>query len=275
VKKNKRMLSSSGIDQLLGRTTKLRRLSRQTKDKIVKLAQIADKGAHDAAVELHSTAGFAVATLWWLCKRRPELFKGISREKFSWPVMYNPHPEVMRKTAEFLQEMELGKNTQINFSSGKTFSWRVPANVVALNLHKLAQSLRRAPMRSWSLRDLHPIGRCGIGIYSLDHGRIGHKYDARYEKQLKALEAWGQTGAGKQLPPLSKETAAQWATAAKELFQIAYPGNFEEHPYLQELRASVLDRAKDYIGKPGGRGIVRKAMLQALKQAWHSIAALD
>ena len=90
---------------------------------------------------------------------------------------------------------------------------------------------------------------------------------------MKALEAWGQRGPGKKLPPLSKVTAAQWAIATKELFKIAYPGNFEEHPNLQELRASVLGRSRDSYGK-AGRGVVRKAMLQAVKQAWHSIAAV-
>jgi hypothetical protein len=94
-----------------------------------------------------------------------------------------------------------------------------------------------------------------------------HLYDKKYEKQLKALEAWGQRGSGRDLPPLNKETAPQWATATKELFKIAYPGHFEKHPYLQELRASVLLRAR------GQAGLVRKLMLQAVKQAWRSIAA--
>ena len=91
---------------------------------------------------------------------------------------------------------------------------------------------------------------------------------------MKALDAWGQSGAGRHLPPLSKQTAGQWATATKELFKIAYPGKFEEHPNLQDLRASVWGRAKNAYGKTG-RGEIRKAMLQAVKQAWRSIAALD
>jgi hypothetical protein len=176
----------------------------------------------------------------------------------------------MRETGSFLQEMELGMNTQINFSSGKTFSWRVPANVVALNLHTLAQNLQRARMRRWNLRHLASIAKCGIGRISAN---VIHVYDAKYEEQLKRLEEWGQRGAGKHLPPLSKETAALWARDTKELFLIAYPGNFEDHPNLQELRASVLGRARDAYGK-AGRGVVRKAMLQAVKQAWHSIAAV-
>src|SRR5262249_55558864 len=147
----------------------------------------------------------------------------IAREKFSWPVIYDPHPEGMRETAQFLRDMELGRNTQINLSSGKTFSRRVPANAVAFNLHELAKKLRRAPMRSWSHRDLYQIAKCGIGKKQFNGGKIVI-VGPKYWKQLKTLEAWGQRGVGKLLPPLSKETAAQWATAGKELFMIAYPG---------------------------------------------------
>lgn len=39
----------------------------------------------------------------------------------------------------------------------------------------------------------------------------------------------GTARSGEQLPSLSKETAAQWATDTKEVFLIAYRGNFEEH----------------------------------------------
>ena len=82
-------------------------------------------------------------------------------------------------------------------------------------------------------------------------------------------------GARKLLPPLSKETAAQWAKETVELFRLVYGDDFEAHPNLQELKKSVLGRAKDVYGKAGGPGIVRKVMLQAVKQAWRSIAALD
>ena len=141
-KHNRRQLSQ--VDRLLGLTNETRKLSRRTKDNIVKLGSLATNGAPDAATELHSTAALAVEVLRLLCKRRPQLFKAIAREKFSWPVLCSLHPEEIHKTASFLQEMELGANTQINLSSGKTFSWRVPANVVALNLHTLARNLQRA-----------------------------------------------------------------------------------------------------------------------------------
>ena len=261
------------VSKLLSPTGNFK-LSQSAKDKIGKLASRTRKGDNDAAAELLSTAAFAVQIVTWICKTRPDVFKEITRETFSWPVMYNPHPEKLRMTTALLRELELGRNTQINFSSGKTFSWEVPANVVALNLYELAQNLRRAPERLWDQRVVSSIARCGIGSHSIGSHGIVHRTDATYWKQMKALEKWGQRGSGKQLPPLSKKSAAQWAIATRELFGIAYPGNFEEHPNLQQLRMSVLGRAKDAYGK-SGRGVVRRAMLQALKQAWHSIAALD
>jgi hypothetical protein len=114
----------SEIDRLLGLTNQARRLSWRTNENIMKLAGLVNKGAQDAAAELYSTAAHSVGLLTWLSERRPQDFKRIAREKFSWPVMYNPHPERMRETAEFLQDIELGRNKRINLSSGKTFSWR-------------------------------------------------------------------------------------------------------------------------------------------------------
>jgi hypothetical protein len=250
------------------RETPSRKLSQSAKDKIAKLVALTNKGAQDGPVELYSTVAFATQMLEWLCQRKPEPFTGIARNKFSWPLMCSLHPEDIRENAEFLEKLMLGADTQINVS-GRTFSWRVPANTVALNLHGLAQSLQRAPMKSWTWRDLTALDRCGVGCFSPNV----HRYDEKYEKQLSALEAWGQRGAGRDLPPLNKETAAQWAKATVEVFQICYEENFDEHPYLQELKRSVLGRAKDAGGKKGGRGVVRKVMLQAIKQAWRSIAA--
>jgi hypothetical protein len=247
------------------------KLSQSAKDKIDKLASLTRAGDKDAAAELYSTTAYSVQILTWMCEKKPALFKEIALEKFSWPVMYNPHPEEKRRTVVWIRQMELGRNTRINFSSGRTFSWQVPANVVAFNLHDLAQNLRKTPKRLW-LRDqrvLGSIARCGIGR----RGNV-HRADATYWKQMKELDRWAQRGVGKHLPPLSKKTAAQWAKASKELFRIAYPGNFEEHPNLQQLRESVLGRAENAYGKVR-RGGIRKAMLQAVKQAWHSIAALD
>lgn len=250
------------------------RVSQSVKDNIFKLADLTSKGAPDAAAELYSAAALAVGFLTQLCSRKRETFTEIAREKFAWPVMYDPHPEKVRQTNAFVRRLKVGTNTHINLSSGKTFSWDVPANVVAFQLHELAQSLRRAPRSEWTPRDLGTLAVCGVGISLLNSLTI-HSYDVKYEKQLRALEAWGQTGAGSDLPALSKETASQWAKAAKKLFILAYGENFQDHPNLQELRMSVFGRAKNAYGETGKRGNIRKAMHQAVKQAWSSIAAVD
>src|SRR5205085_7047179 len=111
-----------------------RKLSETAKSKIEKLFVLAKKGDHEAARELYSTAAFAVQILEWLCKKKPQLCKDIAREKFGWPVSYSPHRERRAETDALLRGLELGRNTQINLSSGKTFSHQVPANIVVLNL---------------------------------------------------------------------------------------------------------------------------------------------
>jgi len=249
---------------------KVQKLSRSAKDKIAALALLASKDMEGAAIGLHSTAARATELLTLLCREKPALFTGIAQENFSWPLMYDPHPEGMRENAAFVESLKLGTQTQVNLSSGKTFSWRVPANVVAIHLHRAVRSLRRAPMSSWTGRDWISLAVSDVGCSS----SIPNS-DEIFERQLKALEEWGQRGAGSLLPPLSKNTATQWARATAELFRIAYGDNFEEHPKLQELKRSVLLRAKDGEGHPGGHGVVRAAMLKAIKQAWTCIAAVD
>jgi hypothetical protein len=234
------------------------------------LAHLAARGAEDAAAALHRTAALTVRDLTFLCKQNPTLFRKIARSQFLWPVLFNPHPERVMENEQLTKRLELGGDTGINLFSGKPFSWKVPANVVVLNLYHLAQSLRRAPIRTWAGRDFYGIAWCGIGWTA-----NGPAYGANYDKQLNKLEQWGQRGHGRDLPPLCKRTARQWATATKELFNVAYPGNFDQHPFLQELKSSVLGHARTPYGKPGGPGIIRARMLSKVKQAWSSIAALD
>src|SRR5438128_2388989 len=107
----------------MNKSTKVQKLSQSANDQIFALATLADKGADGAAAELYSTVAGAVGLLKFLCKKKPQMFTPIAREEFSWPIMHSLHPEMVREDAAFLREITLGKNTQINFSSGKTFSW--------------------------------------------------------------------------------------------------------------------------------------------------------
>ena len=137
--------------------SKSKRLSQNAKDSIAELVALTRNGMLDSAAELHSVGVFAVSMLTWLCEKQPERFTDIAQEHSSWPVIYDPHPEKVRENTEFLQKLKLAAKTQINFSSGKTFSWQVPANVVALQLFQLAKSLRRVPMRYWTTHDLQSL----------------------------------------------------------------------------------------------------------------------
>jgi hypothetical protein len=244
--------------------TEAQKLYKSAVDKIAALESLINKGAPDAPAELYHTAMVATGVLTRQCEKDAALFTGIAQKEISWPVLYSPHPDQKQKADELVKQLGLGTKTNINLLSlRKRFSWKKPANVVAFRLHQLAQTVCRAPMRSWAMHDFFIVGVCCAGCSS-----------QQFPKQCEALERWGQRGAGKRLPPLSKETASQWAEAIKELFPIIYGENFEEHPNLQELRQSVCETAKDAYDNVGGRAAVRKRMHQAVKQAWHSIAAM-
>jgi hypothetical protein len=182
------------------------------KQRIAKLVELADKGIDGGPAELYSTVALATEWLTWLCKKKPELFIGIARQKFYWPLMCNLHSENIRENAELLEKVTLGGETQINLS-GKTFSWDVPANRVAVSLHGLARSLERKPISQWIFPKDSAKGLVSCGLRRSPNGSFYHRYNEKYKKRLRALERWGQRGAGRRLPPLSKETAAQWAKA--------------------------------------------------------------
>jgi hypothetical protein len=250
------------------RSTRVEKLAKVAKDNAFALAGLAAKSRQDAAVELYRTAALITEWLTFLCCKNPALFRAIARNKLSWPVMFSPGRKSVEHDIELTKKLELAKNTGINISSNRTFSWG-PAHVVVFNLYQLAQDLERAPTGVWCGFD--SIAGCGIGWKSPNE----HHYDVKYEKQLKALEEWGQGRAGRCLPPLSRETAPQWWTAIKELFEIAYPGDFEQHPKLQWLRTLVLPHAAPKHAKQGRPGDIRAAMLRKVKQALNTIAALD
>lgn len=151
------------VSPLAHRKTPIQQLSGSAKQQIAKLVELTNQGAHDGPAELYSTVVLATVWLTWLCKKKPELFMGIARNKFYWPLMCNLHPGDIRKNAQLLEKLTLGADTQINLS-GKSFSWDVPANRAALDLHKLARMLQRTPMKSWTLHDLTALRGVGFSF---------------------------------------------------------------------------------------------------------------
>lgn len=240
--------------------TELKKRARDCKENVRALVEFAAMDAKGAASDLYETAASLTDSLTYLCEKNPARFSSIARDKHLWPVAYGPHPNSAKRANELIKKLQVGAGTGLNLSSGKRFSLNVPANVVALRLYRLAKSLRQTRGSSWAGGDYGALIACGL-----------HIGDKRYEK----LREWRQRRAGKWLPPLSKQTAHEWAEAGTELFKIVYPGEFEQDPDLRELRASVEGRATPKHAKPGRPGDIRKAMFQAVKQAWSSIAALD
>jgi hypothetical protein len=242
------------------RRARLKKHARDCKHNVWALMELAEIDAKGAASDLYETAASLTGYLTYLCEKNPARFRAIARQKDLWPVTYGPHRDSAARANKLIKTLQVGAGTGLNFSSGKRFSLIGPANLVAMRLHRLAKSLPQTPRRSSPIGDYGALIACGL--------RIG---DEKYEK----AKQWRQRGAGKSLPLLSRQTADHWAEAGRELFRIVYPGEFEQDPDLQELRASVEGRATPKHAKPGRPGDIRKAMLQAVKQAWSSIAALD
>jgi hypothetical protein len=222
------------------------------------LNDLTHKGDHDAAVELFRLAALATENLTAWCQVKPEMFSPIAADQIAWPAMHTLHRGLVRKNDELLKRLKLASSTNINISDkGKAFSFDTPAVQVALHHYKLARVLRRAPISEWNTDEW--IIACSICDCTPD--------------RFHAWQRWGQSVSGKSLPPLSRDTAAQWKKVFPEFFRLIHGGDFDQCVKLENLRDSVLQRAKDGSDEVGGRGIVRKLMLQAVRQAIDSIAA--
>ena len=271
------------------------------------LFSFAYNGVPEAADALHGTAVLATSMLTLLGHKKRDLVREIAEREFSWPLLYDPHPEGKKSNAKFVDDLALGTKTGINLSSGKTFSRARPANIVALSLHKMVEMVRRAPMDKWgpahwlvfssigrirgtctvngwdpvTYRATRPAADAPLKSVKSLTGLAGPAAAALLKsiddalEPVRKFEDWGQRGRGRELPALSKESAAQWAKVTPQLVEMAYGKEFNEHPDLEKLKKSVSNSAKDFLGNQGGRGIVRREMLKAVKRAWGSIAAVD
>ena len=260
--------------------TSVEKLGKVARDNTFELYTLAAQGVENAAVELYETAHFATDLLTVLSHHMylqdSDVVAAIAQEKTSWPVLYSRHSNLKKRADELIEKLQVGAKTSLNLW-GK-FEWEHPANLVARYLLQLARALQRAPVRQWNQQESHLcdfIGR--FHKWPLEGGAITYTRE-RDEKQLRALETWGQTGPGRQLPPLSKSNVKDWAKATPEFFRLVFGDKFDEHPHLEDLKKLVLERAwSERTGerKPGTPGDIREYMLKAVKQALASIAALD
>ena len=171
-----------------------------------------------------------------------------------------------------LRSLRLGTKTNINVADeGKSFSWKTAAIVVAFRLLRLVEAVRREPIPRDGLAEL---AMCGVGrrpdgstVLMMMH----------IERQLAALEDWGQHGAGSLLPSLSRGAAAQqWAKETPALFRLVFGADFDQHPKSTRLEGIRCWAALGILLEElRGPGVIRQLMLQSVKQAWGSLAALD
>jgi hypothetical protein len=251
------------------KNTKPEKLGKVARDNAFELETLAAQEVENAAVELYKTARFATYCLTVLSYQNPDVVTAIAQQKFSWPVLYSSQSDLKERADELIERLQLGAKTDLNLW-GKRFIWEDPANQVALYLLQLSRAFQRAQMSKWDEQEsllFFVLGR-------FEGNAIAYTRE-RDEGQLRALERWGQIGAGRQLPPLSKSTAKAWAKATPQLFRLVFGETFDEHPLLEGLKRQVLGRATPKHAKPGRPGDIRKAMLQAVRQAWRSIAAWD
>jgi hypothetical protein len=244
-------------------------LAAAAKEKLARLAGRAGEGDWLAARELYSCATLVTYWLNFAAARKRQLFKQIAREKMVWPVEYSRHHEVRRAADALMKELEIGDASGINISGvGKSFSWHTPAVEIAYHFVRLVRLVQSHSITNVGLNnaaDLSPLAALKVGCKS---ARC-HVYDDKYAKQLRDLEDWGQKGPGSTLPPLSRDTAAQWTKAIGEPFRIIFGLDYERHFRLADLRASVEGRWA------GGLGKLRSRMLNAVRQAIRSIAPLN
>lgn len=186
--------------------------------------------------------------------------------------MYSLHHERRQQAHELVKELKVGVKSGINISGvGKSFSWKRPANEIAFELYGLARLVQTTSITSLKRSQIPAVDLLPLAALRVGRPSLGvHCYDDKYLQQLRALELWGKSGAGSQLPTLSRNTAGQWATETGQLIRIVFGENFETHHRLRELKQSVLRSAKG-----GGPAVVRSRMLKAIKQAWRSIAPLE
>ncbi len=253
------------------RDAAITQLAQAAEDNISRVSSATLLGSEHAAIELYNIARFATDKLFFACRMKAAVFRAVAENKFSWPVMLNPHSESMKWTTRWLANLNLGSKTGINLSrAGKGFSYAMPANQIAIYLYELAHALKHAPIAEWSAEQRYLLPR-QVSRASSTKASV-----ATWDKnQIAALQQWGQEGAGSHLPALSKGTAVKWQAACRELLTLVFGNNLDQHPALQELMQDVRGSAKTAELKPGRAGEIRELMRKRVLQSLKSIAALD
>lgn len=223
--------------QLLERTS-------EVDDFITKLVQRVLKGDAAAASNLKGIASYATVQLSAVAHAKPDLFRPIAAASALWPVMASTNPHWIRTAERLLASVQLGSKTlYAKVKPGLAFDPHVPARrwakaaieVLAINRERFTDP--RAPAPS-------------LMFVKCDH-----------DVRLRPIPSWAHS-AGK-LPPLSRQTAKEWATLSREMIRVEVP-ELEKHPDWK----SVVGRFEHLTGKAG---VVRNKVLDAIGSALCSL----
>jgi hypothetical protein len=221
------------------KSSKAQDIARVVKGQTLALAALAKEGNKTAALELCRTAALATEWLTRLCREKPKLFAPIAARRFSWPVMYGAHRDTITENQQLIEQLELASDTDVNFSlNGKPYEWKLPANQIAIFLYQLAKALKRRSINEWNRYERLTLTVIGT------NGFAGEQY-------RRDLERWGLRGPGQLLPRLLRNTAETWARATPDFVRLVYGPSFDEHLQLQQLKNSVMGRAKTSAGEQG------------------------
>lgn len=193
----------------------------------------------DAAARYADFMTAAVDDFLSVCNASPSRFRALARSRECWPMMHNAHAEDRKAADRDLASLDLGAQSELNFH-GKTFSKKTPANQIVLKLYRIISGMR---------------GDDGLSRQV----RLTLERFAAFDDWIAAYLKWEQE-TPTSLPPLERDTAAEWHRKTWPLFLFLFGEEFDLHP-----RFNTWAKGKERCHR-------RDAIKRAIKQAWHSIA---
>ena len=217
-------------------------------------------GSREGVARLYGIAACATHFLTSLCQKKPELCAEIARQKLEWPVLFAPHHERKADISKLIHKIALGAATPFELSG--TFSLNSPGTQIAFNLICLATMLRKKHSTGrWTIADLDtpkPLGQPPSSSLFFS----GCKMQALYD--------WGRCAS--ELPTFCRETVPRWEKPMRQLFRVYYPKPFIDHPHLEELRRTALQRLTSRDKPRPSLGKIESKMIEIVLQSLTAVA---